>query len=134
MMQKCRFTMTTHADGKETSVSGEGELSLSSTTARLEYQETDTQTCVYAEGQTATLLRRGAYSISIPLRNAARTNGQIGIDALGGNVEVYTHTLHYRITEDSFLLLAKYDLIFGREIQKMQLRVYAKRLTTEEER
>lgn len=133
-MQKCRFTVTTLADGNETSKSGKGELTLSLTSARLEYSEADTQTIVSLADFSVTLLRRGAYSISIPLIRGERTDGSIGIAALDGDVKVYTHTLQYRVTEDSFLLLAKYDLIFGREIQKMQLRVYAKTLKTEEEK
>ena len=105
-------------------------LSLSSAILRYEEEETKTSvTLANGEGQ---LERCGAYSLSLPLKEKQTTQGQIGISGTAGDVEIYTHSLQYAIRTDSLLMTAKYDLIFGQDIQKMQIRIYAKIVKTGE--
>ena len=131
-MQKCRFTITTNADGVENSVSGNGELFLSISAAQLRYKERDTQTFVELLNGEGRLTRSGAYSLSLLLKENQTIKGKIGISATEGDIDVYTHSLQYAIGKDSLLMSAKYDLIFGQEIQKMQIRIYAKIVKAEE--
>ena len=131
-MQKCRFTITTNADGVENSVSGNGELSLSVSAAQLRYKERDTQTFVELLNGEGRLTRSGAYFLSLLLKENQTIKGKIGISATEGDIDVYTHSLQYAVGKDSLLMSAKYDLIFGQEIQKMQIRIYAKIVKAEE--
>ena len=125
-MQTCRFTITTNADGIENSVNGNGELALSVSSAQLRYTESDTQTIVELLNGEGRFTRCGAYSLSLYLKEKQTTKGRIGISESEGDMEIYTHSLQYVIGKDSLLMSAKYDLIFGQEIQKMQIRIYAK--------
>jgi uncharacterized beta-barrel protein YwiB (DUF1934 family) len=132
-MQKCRFTITTNADGIENSINGNGELKLSVSSAQLHYVEADSQTFVELLNGEGRFSRSGAYSLSLFLKEQQRTKGRIGISETEGDLEIYTHSLQYVIGKDSLLMSAKYDLIFGQEIQKMQIRIYAKIIKTEGE-
>ena len=61
-MKRCRLTITTAVDGRETELSCEGELSLSVCSATLCYQQDGASVSLILDGETAKIERIGDYS------------------------------------------------------------------------
>ena len=122
-MKKCRLTIITVVDGQENSITREGEMELSVHSVRMQYAEENAVVRMQLQGETAEIERRGDYSLRLRLEPRRKMLGEIGIGGAFGEVETFTHTVQYSVTERSVLIALKYDLIISGETQAMQLRL-----------
>lgn len=122
----CNISITTSVDGEETQISRVGSLRVSFAETAVCYQEENAAiSLVIADGE-ALVVRTGDYSMRLPLRLNAITQGSIGVGGAEGTVEINTRRLAYSTTDDSLLLSLHYDLLFGRETQTMKIRLLAR--------
>ena len=125
-MKNCRLTITTIVNGEESSIIRKGEMQLTATSAELFYQDEDAKVHLRLEKNCAYIERKGDYTLSLNLIQGEHGIGKIGIMGSNGEIGVDTHKVAYSIGEDSLLLSLHYDLLFGEEKQKMQLRLLAR--------
>lgn len=123
VMKKCRLTITTIVDGQENVITREGEMDLSVQTAKVYYREENAEVTLQLEGETATVERRGDYTLRLHLVRGETTQGELGIGGSSGEIQTLTRAIQYSIREKSLLISLKYDLIISGERQNMQLRI-----------
>ena len=122
----CKISITTTVDGEETQVTREGNLRISFTEIVLQYREENAEVTLNVANDRVEIIRKGDYSMRLPLQRNARTQGEIGVNGAQGSVELDTTRLAYSTTDNSLLLSLHYDLLFGKERQKMQIRLLAR--------
>jgi hypothetical protein len=125
-MQKCKITITTMADGAPSDFSANGEMELKEGSAKLRYEDKGTIVDIALLDGRFYIKRVGEYTLSLCLENGRKTEGKLGIFQSEGVVHTFTEKLEYSIKKGSLLLFAHYDLIIGEEVQKMQIRLFAK--------
>ena len=123
VMEKCKLTITTVADGQENTITREGEMDLSVQTAKVYYREENAAVYRQLEGETAIVERRGDYTLRLHLVRGETTQGELGIGGSSGEIQTLTRAVQYTIREKSMLISLKYDLIISGERQNMQLRI-----------
>ncbi len=124
-MKNCSITITTTVDGQQTTVKRQGEMSLTASSAKLAYAEENDQVTLSLYCAHGEIVRKGDYSIKLPLKTGETVQGEIGIGASHGCVEVYTDKISFSTSENSLLAQLHYTLIFGQERQVMRLRIHA---------
>ena len=123
-MQMCKFTILTSADGEKRTVIKYGDIDISDALAVLHYQEEGVQVEVNLQKGKATIIRRGDYSLLLPLEQGKQTEGRIGIGGSDGKIAIQTHTVKYFKEGKVFKAALRYDLLFSiEEKQKMQLNI-----------
>lgn len=122
----CKISITTTVDGEETQATREGSLRLSFTQSVLSYKEENAVVTLTMQADELEILRDGDYSMRLPLKRDTLTRGEIGVNGATGTVDIYTSRLLYSTTDNSLMLSLHYDLIFGKETQKMQIRLLAR--------
>ena len=125
-MKDCTLTITTVANGEESSIIRKGKMRLLPLFVELIYNEDNACVHLKLENGCAYIERQGDYTLSLCLREGEQTDGKIGILASQGDVVVLAHKVNYSIGSNSLLLMLHYDLLFGEEKQEMKLRVYSK--------
>lgn len=125
-MQVCDISITTVASGEKTSFSSKGEMSLSALEARIFYEEPSAKVSVTLKKETATIVRQGDYTLSLPLKRGEMTTGSLGIGGNEGEIQVYAYKVEYSIRENSVLALLHYDLLMGGGKQEMKLHIVAR--------
>lgn len=125
-MKKCRLTITTVADGQQSSIVRDGEIDVSVQKVQLFYREENATVHIQLQGETALVQRQGDYSLHLHLVPRQKTLGELGIGGTSGEIEIFTHAVQYSVSENSLLLSLKYDLLISGETQKMQLRLLGK--------
>ncbi len=126
ILQACLITITTTVDGQETKIVRQGEMALSTLSARIIYQEENALVDMFFHGNEVTVERQGDYTLRLHLKNGEKTVGSIGLGDVCGEVETHAKKLSYTLNENSLLALLHYDLMISGEKQNMQLRIYAK--------
>lgn len=122
----CKISITTTVDGEETQATRTGSLRISFSEILLSYGEENGEVTLKIQNDRAEITRSGDYSMFLPLLREQRTQGKIGVLGSEGDVEIYTKRLAYSTTDSSLMLSMHYDLIFGGEVQKMQIRLLAR--------
>ncbi len=122
----CKISITTTVDGEETQATRTGSLRISFSEILLSYGEENGEVTLKIQSDRAEIKRSGDYSMFLPLLREQRTTGKIGVLGSEGGVEIYTRRLAYSTTDTSLMLSMHYDLIFGSEVQKMQIRLLAR--------
>lgn len=122
----CKISITTTVDGEETQATRTGSLRISFSEIRLSYGEENGNVTLKIQKDRAEITRSGDYSMFLPLLRERRTQGKIGVLGAEGDVEIYTKRLAYSTTDTSLMLSMHYDLIFGSDVQKMQIRLLAR--------
>lgn len=122
----CKISITTTVDGEETQATRTGSLRISFSEIRLSYGEENGSVTLKIQKDRAEIMRSGDYSMCLPLHRERRTQGKIGVLGSEGDVEIYTKRLAYSTTDTSLMLSMHYDLIFGSDVQKMQIRLLAR--------
>ncbi len=122
----CKISITTTVDGEETQATRTGSLRISFSEIRLSYGEESGNVTLKIQKDRAEIMRSGDYSMRLPLHRERRTQGKIGVLGSEGDVEIYTKRLAYSTTDTSLMLSMHYDLIFGSDVQKMQIRLLAR--------
>ena len=117
-MQACNITMTTSTDEEEITFSRLGEMELSLGKVVLRYREENAWVLLILENGQAIIDRQGDYALYLVL---------LGIGGNQGELETITHKVAYSLRKDSLLLSLQYDLHISGEIQKMKLRLLARR-------
>ncbi len=125
-MKTCVLTITTATDGQKNTIIRKGEMQFALSGVYLRYREENTTVLLQIQGERAQIDRQGDYSLHLELERGKNQKGSIGIAGAEGEVGTYAHKITYAQREDSVLLLLHYDLDFGGEIQKMQLRILAR--------
>ncbi len=125
-MQACRLTITTVADGNESTISRKGEFDLSLEKITVCYREENALVRITLQGEKAEMERRGDYDLSLRLHRGEKTEGCIGMGGSEGAISLYAHKVAYSVGKDSLLLSLHYDLLISGEKQEMKLRLYAK--------
>ena len=125
-MKSCRLTITTVADGQKTELSCEGQLSLSTCSATLCYQQDGANVSLVLEGETAKIERTGDYSLRLFLKRGEETGGELILGGNDGQMRVYAHRICYSVGKDSLLASLHYDLLFATDKQEMKLRILAR--------
>ena len=125
-MKSCKVTITTAVDGRETEFSCKGELALSAYSATLRYRQENADVSLVLDGETAKIERVGDYSLRLFLKNGRESEGALGLGDSGGNIQIFTHRVVYSIGKNSLLASLRYDLLFGKERQEMNLRILAR--------
>ena len=126
-MKTCVLTITTTTDGQENTIIRKGEMQLALSGIYLRYKEESATVSLQIQGETAQMDRQGDYSLHLALERGVVQKGSIGIAGAEGEVLTYAHKISYAQRTDSVLLLLHYDLDFGGEKQKMQLRILARK-------
>ena len=124
-MLDCKLTITTAVDGQETTLVRAGEIEILDETVSLTYREESAQVRVSLQKREAIIERRGDYVLLLPLQEGKTLEGKIGLGESAGSVAVKTYHVKYSVERNIFKLALRYDLLFGEEIQKMQLRIRA---------
>ena len=122
----CKISITTTVDGEETQATRTGSLRISFSEILLSYGEESGNVTLKIQKDRAEITRSGDYSMFLPLHRERRTQGKIGVLGTEGDVEIYTKRLAYSTTDTSLMLSMHYDLIFGSDVQKMQIRLLAR--------
>ena len=123
-MQTCKFTILTSADGQERTTIKQGEIDFSGEFVLLRYQEEGVFVEVHLQKGKATIIRRGDYSLLLPLEQGKQTEGRLGIAGSDGKIALQTHSIKYVKEGKVFRLFLRYDLLFSQdEKQKMQLNI-----------
>lgn len=125
-MQACRIIIHTTVDGRETQTIREGKMSFTKLSAILVYREENAEVSVIFENGATKIERRGDYALSLILKSAETTQGSIGLGNSQGEIQTYAYKVAYSIGKDSVLAVLQYDLIIGKERQKMKLRLHGK--------
>ena len=126
-MQACNITMTTSTDEEEFTFSRLGEMELSLGKVVLRYREENAWVLLTLENGQAIIDRQGDYALYLVLKEGESTKGLLGIGGNQGELETITHKVAYSLRKDSLLLSLQYDLHISGEIQKMKLRLLARR-------
>lgn len=126
--RNCQVTVVTTADGKETSITKNGELFLCGVDAVVRYFDDNANVEITASEKQVSIKRQGDYSMILPLKEGEITDGCLGIGESEGSLRVHTHKLSYAVTGGAFLLKAQYALLFGTERQEMKIRLLAKQI------
>lgn len=122
----CKISITTTVDGEETQATRTGSLRISFSEILLSYGEENGEVTLKIQNDRAEITRSGDYSMFLPLLREQRTQGKIGVLGSEGDVEIYTKRLAYSTTDSSLMLSMHYDLLFGKDVQKMQIRLLAR--------
>ena len=101
------------------------ELSLGKVVLR--YREENAWVLLTIENGQAIIDRQGDYTLYLVLKEGESTKGLLGIGGNQGELETITHKVAYSLRKDSLLLSLQYDLHISGEIQKMKLRLLARR-------
>lgn len=125
-MKPCRLTITTIADGVETSITREGKMKLALSEAELFYQEETARVSIKLRNSTAEIAREGDYTLHLHLQEGAQTVGSIGIGGSEGEIQTFARRIAYSVSNDSLLLSLQYDLLISGERQKMKLRLLSR--------
>ena len=125
-MQKCRLNITTVADGKETNFSQIGEIERLENSTHIRYRQEDALVSILLKKEEAQIIRQGAYSLSLRLKEDEETLGTLGIQNSEGELRIHTRKLSYSQRKDSLLLSLRYALLFGSELQEMKLNIFVK--------
>lgn len=124
-MQACYVTITTTVDGRETTISREGEVSLQ-TPVSLRYEEENARVTLALERTTARIERMGDYGLSLRLVQGQTTDGTLFLDGAEGAIRTQTTRVGYSVTDASLLVSLQYALVFHEERQNMRLRISAR--------
>lgn len=124
-MKKAKLTINTQVDNaSETSASYEAEIELIENNVLLRYEEQGAKVTLALNNGEVCIDRVGDYTFSLRLSEGKELPASLGIMGSSGDIKTQTHSIHYSITEKSFLLSIKYALIFaGDEKQEMKLRL-----------
>ena len=122
-MKKCKLTITTTADGQESSILREGEMEITLTSVTLRYREENAYVFIVLQGERVEIERQGDYSLRLHLKRGELTDGSLGIGGTDGTIQTFTHKVAYSTSKDSLLLSLQYDLIISGETQAMKLRL-----------
>ena len=122
----CKISIPTTVDGEETQATRTGSLRISFSEILLSYGEENGEVTLKIQNDRAEITRSGDYSMFLPLLREQRTQGKIGVLGSEGDVEIYTKRLAYSTTDSSLMLSMHYDLLFGKDVQKMQIRLLAR--------
>lgn len=125
-MQTCQITLTTTADGRENTVTQKGKMRLTPTPIHLSYVENGASVCMEIEQSTVRVVRKGDYDLDLLLLDGKKGEGSIGLGGSNGGIETFTHKLSLSVKENAFLLTLRYDLLIGKEVQHVKLRILAK--------
>ena len=125
-MPKSTLTITTTVDGKETQISPKGTLEADCEAIVVNYHDGDSETQVSVKKDSATIVRRGDYGMALTLVKGAKTQGELTVSGSVGKIEIFTHLIEYSKKSNKYLITLRYDLLFGGEPQKMQVRIFAK--------
>ena len=131
-MRACDLTIITITDGTESRIRRSAEMELSPLSALLCYNESGAIVQIQVKDGKVLLSRKGDYSLSLTLDEGKTTRGTLGISGSNGEIFVSAERVGFSIGEKSFLANLKYTLDFGREKQKMQLRLNARESISEE--
>ncbi len=121
----CKLTISTTVDGQTTMLSRLGKLEVLNGAVSLQYKEENASVSLILKENWAEIERLGDYSLHLRLHPKQVTEGSIGIGGGEGKISVYTHRV--RCVQEAKEIEAElsYQLLFGKESQKMQLRLTA---------
>lgn len=125
-MQKCFLTITSVADGKESSFARTGKFESSLNSTCICYQEENADVSLRLENGVVSIDRKGDYTLCLRLKKGEKTQGWLGINGTQGEIETETSRIAYSVTENSFMLSLRYTLLIGGERQDMKFCLYAK--------
>ncbi len=126
-MQACSITVFSTTDGEEKQFTADGEWLISSDKTEIRYTDGSSQVGLTVSDGCADLSRTGEYTLFLPLRAGERSVGLIGIGGSSGKVEISTKKISFTKRSDEAVFCAEYALHFGQEIQRMKIRVKARR-------
>ncbi|MBO5412026.1 MAG: DUF1934 family protein [Clostridia bacterium] len=125
-LQECMIEISTTVDGVETRIKRKGGLKLSVGEVKLFYLDEQAEVTLLLQGETATIDRKGDYTLHLVLENGKITQGVLGIRGAEGEMQALTHKITYSVTQNSLLASLKYALLLGGEPQEMQIRISAR--------
>ncbi len=125
-MSNCSITLYSTIEETRSTTHVIGTLHVHENGAELHYIDGGAKVTVSATPTCVKIVRRGDYTLSLPLQSGRTTTGTIGIAGSEGVVAIDCQKVEYSVKNGTFLLLAQYELVFGKERQKTSLRLYAK--------
>ena len=124
-MQYCTITIATTVDGEQTTAKYQGNMQVTSSSVRLTYTDDSATVSIYLTATHGEIVRKGDYSLQIPLKTGETLQGMIGVNDNQGEVGVLTDKIAFSTSENGVLAQLHYQLIFGQERQVMRLRIHA---------
>ncbi len=124
-MRSCKVTITTTVDNQKTKIVRNGRIDTHSTSIRLAYAEEHAEVLLTCGEGEVEIERRGDYTMRLRLKKGETREGSIGIGGNEGGVRTRTSRVYYAATEGVFTLVLHYDLIVGKETQRMRVRIDA---------
>ena len=125
-MQNCALTISTMIDGKESVISQKGAFKDYGDTVEISYLDGESKTQVCVGKNTATIRREGDYGMELSLIKGERTQGSLLIAGSVGRIELFTHLAEYLRKSDKYLITLRYDILYGEEEQRTQVRILVK--------
>ncbi len=124
-MPICKLTIETAVDGKETKIVRMGKIENSEAGIFLRYREENAEVELRIEQKTALVLRKGDYSMRLPLVEGRTSEGSLEIGGSAGTLAIRTKQIRAVRQCNKTEIILRYHLDFGQEIQDMRLRIQA---------
>ena len=131
-MKTCVLTIVSTVDGKENTFSYSAEIEFLEGFVCLRYEEEGGETQLRLREGEASIVRKGAYGLSLILKEGERGKGLLTVAGSTGEIEVLANRIGYSIGKNSLLAIVKYSMFFEKEIQEMSLRIKASYDNSEE--
>ena len=125
-MKGCDLVIFTSADGVKTRFNAKGSIGFFEDSVLLSYRQEDALTSLHFEGNCVILKRQGDYSMELSLKSGEKTTGKLCFGGNEGELLTKTDAISYTIENKTLKATLQYDLIFGADVQKMQLKILAK--------
>ena len=125
-MKSCNLVILTSADGVKTRFAAKGTIEFFENGVLLSYRQEDALTSLRFEKNCVALKRQGDYSMELSLRGGEKTSGKLCLAGNVGELLTITDNISYTIERGTLKASLQYDLVFGADTQKMELKILAK--------
>ena len=125
-MQAKSLSIVTTVDGNQTQFSAPCTLEKQLDGVRVVYTVDGAQTTVFATQGRAEIVRAGDYGMHLCLSAGGCLSGTLEIAGSVGEVTGKTHQVDCVFKGNALMILLRYDMQFGSDVQKMQVRMMVK--------
>lgn len=125
-MKNYRLLLKSIVDGESSLLSVDAELEVVDGKTCLRYRQEPADICVTFHQDKAWIERQGDYALRLCLCEGERTEGELGIGGSVGALQTHAHAVECDFSDGELSARLRYDLLFGEELQKMELFFRAK--------
>ncbi len=119
--------ITTEIDGQNQTVQKKGQAKTNLSGFVFFYIDEVSKTEIDISSKSAEIVRTGDYSMALLLEEGKKTSGSMSISGNDGTIDLTTQKIIYKIKDNTFTVLLRYTLHFGKEAQNTSVRIYGVR-------